>query len=145
MKDRDDKFFIPFPEYFKNKKKEIEVYAIVDFFFDDWPLLACIVFTKSESLEEIKKALEKDVENTKTCSFSTEKDLMIKNFYQKVKQYQPEEPGYKLKLVKGKRGKYRFDEKSKTLTLCIDTETFPDISKAFYYKAGVYENCDMWQ
>lgn len=144
MKDRDDKFFIPFPEYFANSQMKTHVYAVADFFFDEWPLTATIIFTKSDNFDDIKKAIEEDCKKSEKSRLCLAAKAVIQHYYQKIIQCQPEEPGYKLQFMKGARGRYRFDESNKTLTLCMDSDIFPNPSKAFYFKAGVYEHCDVW-
>lgn len=132
----DHKYFVPFPEYFRNKGWDSEVYLGIDFMNQDVPVSVNINFTKSSNLEEIKVSAKKDYDETRNMDLPDDIKLAIQKNYEKLHNEEPVSPKFKLEFENGEEG-YNFSEENQLLTIFVEGSELPDPGKALFYPADV--------
>lgn len=132
----DHKYFIPFPEYFRGKIWDSEVYLGIDLVNRGIPVSININFTKSEDLEGIKASAQKDYEETKNMDLPYDVKLAIQKNYEKLHNEEPSASKFKIKFESGEEG-YNFSEQNQLLTILVEGSELPDPEKSFFYPADV--------
>ena len=132
----DSKFFVPFPEFFRNKHYDLETYMGINFEHKNMPVSVNIIFTRSENLEEIKKAAKKDFEESADMNLPWNIKSAIQKNYERLCNAEPKEPTVKIEFKEGKES-WSFDKETETLALFVESDILPDTKKGFFYPADV--------
>jgi hypothetical protein len=136
VKNLDEKYFVPFPSFFKDKEYGTEVYLGPVFSYKGFPRVVNIIFTASDDLEEIKKILKEDFENTQNLPLSDHVKLAYRKQYEKTHYGEPSKPTFRLKFEKGQEG-FDFSEEDVTLTVYVDFEELPSTEKIFFFASDL--------
>jgi hypothetical protein len=141
MKHLDEKYFVPFPSFFKGKDYGIETFIGIDVFCDNLPRSFNIIFTKSDQLEEIKKEAAYDWGVVQNLTLSEHIKLAVFKIHEKVNGEEPSKPRFKLEFKNGSED-WDFSEETETIIISIPGQDLPDISKIFFYPSGTFDEID---
>ncbi|MEI6528942.1 MAG: hypothetical protein WCN88_00865 [Candidatus Falkowbacteria bacterium] len=135
----DDKYLVPFPEFFQGHELDIEVYLSIKLEYQGWPIVLNIIFTKSEDLEEIKFMAKKYWEEVQSLDLPNDLKLAVKKVSEKLNNEMPIKPRILLKFKQGPTG-YRFNEDKEIVTIFIDKETLPQPEKIIFFPSDFFND-----
>lgn len=135
----DDKYLVPFPEFFLGHELDIEVYLQVQLEYQDWPIVLNIIFTKSEDLEEIKVKAKKYWEEVQTLDLPMDLKLAVKKVSDKLNNEVPAEPRIKLEFKQGLIG-YEFNEDKEIVTIFIENDILPQPEKVIFFPSDFFHD-----
>lgn len=141
MKHLDEKYFVPFPSFFKRKDYGIETFMGIDVFCDNLPRAFNINFTKSDQLEEIKKEAAHDWSVVQNLSLPEDIKLAVFKIHEKLNGEEPSKARFKLEFKNGPEG-WEFSEETETIIISIPGQDLPDVSKIFFYPSGTFDEID---
>lgn len=141
MKHFDEKYFVPFPSFFKGKNYGIEGFMGIDLFCDDLLRSFNIFFTKSDQLEDIKKEAAHDWSVVQNLSLPEHIKLAVLKIHEKVNSEEPSKPRFKLEFKNGPEG-WEFSKETETIIISVPGQDLPDVSKIFFYPSGAFDEID---